>query len=63
MIELGLVERTLGDYVSYSWEKYKAFTTDGRTADPYLNEYFEWLAHRLDEYMRTNQRAPAYVSG
>jgi hypothetical protein len=61
MIELGLVERTLGDYVSYSWEKYKAFVSDGRKADPYLNEYFEWLAHRLDEYMRINQRAPAYA--
>ena len=61
MIELTLVERTLGDYVSYSWEKYKAFTNDGRKLDPYLNEYFEWLAHRLDEFMHTNQRPPAYA--
>jgi len=61
MIELALVERTLGDYVAFSWEKYKSFTYDRRNEDPYLNEYFEWLANRLDEYMRSNPRAPAYA--
>ncbi len=61
LIELSLVERTLGDYVAYSWERYKPFTYDGRRADPYMNEYFEWLAHRLEEYMRNNPRQPAYA--
>jgi hypothetical protein len=61
MIELSLVERTLGDYVGFSWEKYKSFTYDRRKDDPYLNEYFEWLANRLDEYMRSNPRPPAYA--
>jgi hypothetical protein len=62
MIELELVERTLGDYVAVSWEKYKSFTYDRRKDDPYLNEYFEWLANRLDQYMRTNPRPPAYTT-
>ena len=62
MIELALVERTLGDYVAYSWEKYKPFTYDRRKDDPYLNEYFEWLANRLDAYMRSNPRTPAYTT-
>jgi hypothetical protein len=62
MIELALVERTLGDYVAYSWEKYKSFTYDRRNEDPYLNEYFEWLASRLDEYMRSNPRPPAHAA-
>jgi hypothetical protein len=61
MIELALVERTLGDYVAYSWEKYKSFTYDRRNVDPYVNEYFEWLANRLDNYMRSNPRPPAYA--
>ena len=61
MIELSLVERTLGDYVAFSWEKYKSFTYDRRNEDPYLNEYFEWLANRLDDYMRSNPRTPAYA--
>ena len=62
MIELALVERTLGDYVGFSWEKYKSFTYDRRKEDPYLNEYFEWLAKRLDDYMRSNPRTPAYAT-
>jgi hypothetical protein len=62
MIELALVERTLGDYVAFSWEKYKSFTYDRRNEDPYLNEYFEWLAKRLDDYMRSNPRTPAYAT-
>ena len=62
MIELALVERTLGDYVAFSWEKYKSFTYDRRNEDPYLNEYFEWLANRLDNYMRSNPRTPAYAA-
>jgi len=62
MIELDLVERTLGDYVAYSWQKYKSLIYDRRKEDPYLNEYFEWLAIRLDDYMRANPRAPAYAT-
>ena len=62
MIELSLVERTLGDYVAFSWEKYKSFIYDRRNEDPYLNEYFEWLASRLDEYMRSNPRPPAHAA-
>ena len=28
--------------------------------DPYLSEYFQWLAERVDERMKTNPRKPAY---
>jgi hypothetical protein len=62
LISVSLVERTLGDYVSRSWAQYKPFSIDGRKSDPYLNEYFEWLARTLEEYMRTNPRPPAYTT-
>jgi len=61
IIELELVERTLGDFVVYSWIKYKPFTMDRRSEDPYLNEYFEWLSKRLEDRMNSNPRPPAYV--
>jgi hypothetical protein len=62
MIDLSLVERTMGDYVAISWEKYRPFTYDRREIDPYMNEYFEWLAHCLDEQMRDHPRPPAYTT-
>src|SRR5438067_11513831 len=62
-IELDLVERTLGSFVSYAWDKYRAMFANMRVAneDPYLAEYFEWLAKRIEDRMRDAPRAPAYA--
>ena len=62
LIDIALVEKTLGSFVTTSWEKYKTAYLDIReqTPDPYLGEYFQWLAERIDERMRKNPRKPFY---
>ena len=62
LIDIDLVEKTLGSFVTTSWEKYKTAYLDIReqTTDPYLGEYFQWLAERLDERMRKKPRKPFY---
>jgi hypothetical protein len=63
-IDLSLVDKTLGTYVSTTWEKYKPMFTDMRESlpDPYLGEYFQWLAERIDELMKGESRTPYYVN-
>ena len=62
LINIDLVDKTLGSFVITSWEKYKAMFLDIREKqpDPFLGEYFQWLAEQLDERMRTNPREPFY---
>jgi len=31
-----------------------------KAPDPFLGEYFQWLAERIDERMRENPRKPFY---
>ena len=64
-IGLDLVERTLGDLVTFAWTKYRPFIEDGRKElnDPYLGEYFQWLAERLERLMRESPREPAHKAG
>ena len=64
IIDVDLVERTLGDFVKNSWEKSRPLFEQMRAEvhDPYLAEYFEWLAKRLDQRMRDAPRTPAYQS-
>ena len=57
-IDIDLVEKTLGSFVSASWEKYKVMAQSLRKADPFLNEYFQWLAERIDERMAKYPRKP-----
>src|SRR5262249_54227122 len=45
LIDIDLVDKTLGSYVITTWDKYKVFILPIRERDPYINEYFEWLAH------------------
>ncbi|MEA3200589.1 MAG: hypothetical protein QOE90_2017 [Thermoplasmata archaeon] len=63
IIEIDLVERTLGDFVKNAWEKSRPLFEQMRAEihDPYLAEYFEWLAKRLEARMRDQPRAPAYA--
>jgi hypothetical protein len=57
-VDFDLVDKTLGSFVATSWEKYKALTLSARDADPFLNEYFQWLAERMNERMSRNPRRP-----
>ena len=58
LINIDLVDKTLGSFVITSWEKYKTVFLDIRekAPDPYMGEYFQWLSERLDEAMRKHPR-------
>jgi len=62
LINIGLVDKTLGSFVTSAWEKYKILMMDMREKipDPYMAEYFQWLAERLDERMQNKPRTPFY---
>ena len=64
LINIDLVDKTLGSFVTTSWEKYKTLFLNIRevTPDPYLGEYFQWLAERIDERMKSNPRPPYYLN-
>ena len=57
-IDIDLVEKTLGSFVSSSWEKYNGMAQSLRKTDPFLNEYFQWLAERIAERMSKHPRKP-----
>ena len=61
-INIDLVDKTLGSFVTTSWEKYKQAFLDMREKipDPFLGEYFQWLAEQIDERMKKNPRKPYY---
>ena len=62
LINIDLVDKTLGSFVTLTWEKYKPLFSDLREKqpDPFLGEYFQWLAERIDERMKQNPRQPFY---
>jgi hypothetical protein len=57
-VDFDLVDKTLGSFVATSWEKYKPLTLGARANDPFLNEYFQWLAERMNERMSRSPRRP-----
>ena len=64
-INIDLVDKTLGSLVTTSWEKYKTMFLDIRenAPDPFLGEYFQWLAEQIDERMKLNPRKPFHKTG
>ena len=62
LINIDLVDKTLGSLVTNAWEKYKIVFLDIRREmpDPFLGEYFQWLAEQIDKRMKQNPREPFY---
>jgi hypothetical protein len=60
-IDLDLVDKTIGSFVSTTWAKYKPVFEDmhNKIPDPYLGEYFQWLAEQVDQKIQLN-REPYY---
>ncbi|MFI5202077.1 MAG: hypothetical protein ACHQNE_06795 [Candidatus Kapaibacterium sp.] len=61
-IDLDLIDKTIGSLVSTMWEKYKPMFEDMRikNPDPYLGEYFQWLAERVADRLDNHPREPYY---
>ena len=61
-IVIDLLDKTLGVFVANTWEKYKPMYSDMREKllDPFLCEYFQWLAERIRERMKDNPHKPFY---
>jgi hypothetical protein len=62
LIDIDLVDKTLGSFVMTGWQKYKVMQLDARKelSDPYLAEYFQWLAERMEERLSDSPRKPVY---
>jgi hypothetical protein len=59
-VDIDLVDKTLGSFVSSSWKKYERVFQDIREAilDPFLGEYFQWLAEFIGKRMKDHPRKP-----
>jgi hypothetical protein len=64
LINIDLVDKTLGSFVIASWDKYKPLFLDMRQKqpDPFLGEYFQWMAEQIDSRMKENPRQPFFNS-
>ena len=62
LINLDLVDKTLGSFVVMAWDKYRPAFTDLRQKmdDPFTGEYFQWLAELIAKRMRDKPRQPYY---
>jgi hypothetical protein len=60
LINLDLVDKTLGSFVTSSWERSKKLFIELRKSsnDPFLSEYFQWLAEAIEKRMKENPRKP-----
>jgi len=65
IVNVDLVDKTLGSFVTSAWEKYRPVFLDVRetTHDPFLAEYFQWLAELIDRRMKETPRQPFYEKG
>ncbi len=65
LINIDLVDKTLGSFVATIWTKYKPMYLDMRVAqpDPFLGEYFQWLAEEINKRMKENPRKPFHETG
>ncbi len=65
LINIILVDKTLGSLVTTAWEKYNPMFLDVRenSPDPFLGEYFQWLAEQIDKRMKESPRKPFFRTG
>lgn len=63
LINIDLVDKTLGSLVTTSWDKYKTIFLSMREKDPFIGEYFQWLAECIDKRLNENPRQPFYKTG
>jgi hypothetical protein len=63
LINIDLVDKTLGSLVTTAWDKYKLMFFGMRDKDPFLGEYFQWLAESIDKRLKENPRQPFYKTG
>ncbi|MGA9133159.1 MAG: hypothetical protein WB384_14220 [Candidatus Sulfotelmatobacter sp.] len=61
-IDIDLVDKTLGSFVSTSWKRYEKLFAMMREAipDPFLGEYFQWLSELIAKRMADHPRKPFY---
>lgn len=64
-VNIDLVDKTLGSFVSTSWDKFSTVIQDIRVTqpDPFLCEYFQWLAEQVNKRMQQNPRKPFNEKG
>jgi hypothetical protein len=60
IIDIDLVDKTLGSFVITLWKKYETMFKATRAEDPFLGEYFQWLAEQIDIRIKNNPRKPFY---
>jgi hypothetical protein len=60
LVDIDLVDKTLGSFVTSSWQNYKVIFEELRLkqSDPFLGEYFQWLAEYMNNRMQKKLRKP-----
>jgi hypothetical protein len=63
LINIDLVDKTLGSFVTTAWEKSKYLFMDIREnqPDPFLAEYYQWLAEKIETRMKEKPREPFHL--
>lgn len=59
LIDLELVDKTLGSFALTTWKKYEVVFSTIRGRDPFIGEYFQWLAEQIEKRSAT-PRKPFY---
>ena len=64
LISIDLIDKTLGSSVVTSWEKCKPLIFDMRetSVDPFMSEYFQWMAEQIERRMNEKPRQPFFLS-
>ena len=58
LIEIDLVDKTMGSFVTTAWQKYKVIFEEIRAkhSDPFLGEQFQWLAEYINNRTQKHPR-------
>jgi len=63
-IDIDLLDKTLGSFVSTTWQKCRLLILDMREKnhDTFLSEYFQWMAEQIEKRMKEKPRKPFFLS-